>query len=55
MKLLKNDFFDCVIACDVLEHVPKHISGIREVNRILKKGGYCIFTVPQKDNLKVYL
>jgi SAM-dependent methyltransferase len=53
MKSIKNESFDCVIACDVLEHVPNHLGGIREVNRILKKGGYCIFTVPQKDNLKV--
>jgi SAM-dependent methyltransferase len=53
MKVIKNESFDCVIACDVLEHVPDHIRGIREVHRILNKGGYCIFTVPQKDNLKV--
>lgn len=53
MKIIANESFDCVIACDVLEHVQNHISGIREVHRILRKGGYCIFTVPQKDNLKV--
>jgi len=53
MKAIENESFDCVIACDVLEHVPDHIGGIREVYRILNKGGYCIFTVPQKDNLKV--
>lgn len=53
MQVLKDNSFDCVIACDVLEHVPNHIGGIKEVYRILDKGGYCIFTVPQKDNLKV--
>lgn len=53
MKIIENETFDCVIACDVLEHVPKHLEGISEVYRILKKDGYCIFTVPQKDNLKV--
>lgn len=52
MKTIKNETFDCVIACDVLEHVPNHIGGMKEVYRILKKGGYCIFTVPQKDKLK---
>ncbi len=53
MKTIKNESFDCVIACDVLEHVTNHISGIREVIRVLNKGGFGIFTVPQKDNLKV--
>jgi len=53
MKTIKSESFDCIIACDVLEHVPDHIGSIREVYRILNKGGYCIFTVPQKDHLKV--
>ncbi|ABG59800.1 class I SAM-dependent methyltransferase [Cytophaga hutchinsonii] len=53
MKTIQTETFDCVIACDVLEHVPDHIGGIREVYRILKNEGYCIFTVPQKDHLQV--
>ena len=53
MKSIQNEAFDCVIACDVLEHVPDHMDGMKEVYRILKKDGYCIFTVPQKDNLHV--
>jgi SAM-dependent methyltransferase len=53
MPQIKDSEFDCVIACDVLEHVPNHIDGIKEVYRILRKGGCCIFTVPQKDNLEV--
>lgn len=52
MKAIDNESFDCVIACDVLEHVPNHRQGIQEVFRVLKPGGYCIFTVPQQDNLK---
>jgi SAM-dependent methyltransferase len=52
MKIFDNESFDCVIACDVLEHVPDHKGAIKEVYRILSPGGYCIFTVPQKDNLK---
>ena len=51
MKEVKDGQFDCVIACDVLEHVPNHINAMLETNRVLKKGGYCIFTVPQKDHL----
>jgi len=53
MKEIKNESFDCVIACDVLEHVPAHINGIKEVYRVLNRGGYCILTVPQKDHLAV--
>jgi len=53
MPVIEDESFDCVIACDVLEHVPDHIKGIKEVYRILKKGGHCIFTVPQRDHLKI--
>lgn len=53
MKTIHNNSFDCVIACDVLEHVHNHIEAIKEVHRILRNGGFCIFTVPQKDNLTI--
>ena len=53
MKNIKNETFDCVIACDVLEHVPDHQKGMQEIHRVLKKDGYCILTVPQKDNLEI--
>lgn len=53
MKTIPDAAYDCVIACDVLEHVPDHIRAIREVYRVLKPGGYCVFTVPQKDGLAV--
>ena len=53
MTSIPDGAYDCVIACDVLEHVPNHIAAINEVYRVLKPGGYCIFTVPQKDNLAV--
>lgn len=52
MKTIADASFDCVIACDVLEHVPDHIGAIHEVYRVLKPGGYCVFTIPQKDRLK---
>jgi SAM-dependent methyltransferase len=53
MKEIGSGSFDCVIACDVLEHVPDHMKGIREMHRILADGGYCVLTVPQKDNLAI--
>jgi SAM-dependent methyltransferase len=52
MKALRSESFDCIIACDVLEHVTDHIGGMTEVYRVLNRDGYCILTVPQKDNLK---
>jgi FkbM family methyltransferase len=52
MRSIENETYDCVIAFDVLEHVPAHLKAIEEVNRVLKIGGYCIFAIPQKDNLE---
>ncbi len=52
-----NNYFDCVIASEVLEHISP--SGIfrtlREVNRITKKGGIFIASVPLNENLENYL
>ena len=50
MDAITDGKFDCLIAFDVLEHVKDHLKGIAETNRILVMGGYCIFTVPQKDH-----
>lgn len=38
--------FDLVITEDVFEHVRDYKKGFCEVNRVLKTGGYHIFTVP---------
>jgi len=43
---------DLLICCDVLEHVPDHIQGMKEIYRVLAPGGTAIITVPQKDNLE---
>jgi SAM-dependent methyltransferase len=50
MSSVPDASFDCVIALDVLEHVPDHRAALREVCRILSPGGCCIFTVPQQDH-----
>lgn len=52
MPEILKESHDCIIACDVLEHVPSHLDAKQEVYRILRKGGHCIFTVPQRDKLK---
>lgn len=41
-----GDSFDTVISTQVLEHVEKPWVMVREINRILKKGGFCILTAP---------
>lgn len=43
-----EDTFDFVIACSILEHIPREgdISAIMEMSRVLKRGGVLIVTVP---------
>ncbi|NJL61891.1 MAG: class I SAM-dependent methyltransferase [Methylacidiphilales bacterium] len=38
--------FDFVVTEDVLEHVRNHEQAFRELHRVLKIGGYHIFTIP---------
>lgn len=41
-----NDSFDTVFSTQVMEHVADHQGMVAEAFRVLKKGGYAIFTVP---------
>ena len=41
-----DEQFNVVIAIDVLEHVEDDAAAIREINRVTKKGGKVILTVP---------
>ena len=43
--------FDVVIMRYVLEHVPNPMSTLREVHRLLKPGGWYIFSIPNPDSL----
>ncbi|HWE01963.1 MAG TPA: class I SAM-dependent methyltransferase [Tepidisphaeraceae bacterium] len=52
MPSIEDASTDLVICCDVLEHVPDHIQGMKEIFRVLAPGGTAIITVPQKDNLE---
>ena len=38
--------FDLLTCTEVFEHVPDDDSGFREVFRVLREGGYFVFTVP---------
>lgn len=42
----ENEMFDVVISEDMFEHVRDYKKGYREIFRVLKPGGYHIFTVP---------
>jgi len=43
------DQFDCVVAIDVLEHLPDDQPFLRELDRILKSTGQAVVTVPNGD------
>jgi SAM-dependent methyltransferase len=42
-----NETFDCVIASEILEHIPDDDTAIAELIRILKVGGTLAVTVPR--------
>lgn len=48
--IFKNNTFDAVFVLEVLEHVTNPQKVLKEVKRVMKKGGYGIFLVPS-DNL----
>ncbi len=50
----KNGELSEVIILDVLEHIKDHEKAISEINRVLKKGGVLIISVPN-DTLLSYL
>jgi SAM-dependent methyltransferase len=46
-----NASFDLVTCTDVLEHITNDDSTVREINRVLKPGGYVLITVPAFQSL----
>lgn len=42
----EDETFDCVFCSHVLEHVPDDRKAMREIYRILKRGGWAILQVP---------
>lgn len=48
---LENEAFEAVVSGEVLEHLEKDDLAVREFYRVLRKGGYCIVTVPAHPKL----
>lgn len=46
-----SNSFDAVFALEVMEHVPKPQVVLKEVKRVLKKGGYAVMLVPTDNRL----
>ena len=38
--------FDALMCTEVLEHVPDPVAALKEMNRVLRSGGYLMITVP---------
>lgn len=45
----KDDFFDKVVLSEVTEHLPDDVKGLKEVSRVLRKGGKLVLTVPNHN------
>src|ERR1700753_4274825 len=42
-----DEIFDCVIASEILEHIPEDDAAIAELIRVLKVGGTLVVSVPR--------
>lgn len=47
--------FDCVIASEIIEHVPSPHAFVRELLRVVKPGGKLIVSTPYKERLRYVL
>jgi len=45
-----ENYFDIVISCETIEHVPKPFNAILELYRVTKRGGFLILTTPNYGN-----
>lgn len=46
-----DDSFELVLATDVIEHVDDHTTAVREIARVLARGGMALITVPAFQSL----
>ena len=50
-----NNSFDCVIASEIIEHVFDPSAFVKELFRVVKKGGSLVVTTPYKEKIIYYL
>ncbi len=48
----KDQFFDLVVCCETLEHIPNYKKVIDEIIRVTKNSGNIIITTPNSFNLR---
>lgn len=46
----EDESFDCIICSEVLEHIPEHNKAIKELHRVIKKGGTVLISTPNRIN-----
>lgn len=47
---IADDTYDVILTNHVIEHVPDDVKALKEMCRVLKRGGKCIITVPGNYN-----
>lgn len=47
----KSNFFEATFCLEVLEHIDDPVAVLREISRVLKKGGYAVLLVPSDNKL----
>lgn len=47
----KSNFFEAAVCLEVLEHVDYPLEVLKEIHRVLKKGGYGVILVPTDNRL----
>ena len=52
IKNIRNEIFDCVLCCHVLEHVKNPYETLSDFYRILKEGGSLVIVLPFSKNNK---
>jgi SAM-dependent methyltransferase len=50
----KDESFDLVVSSDIFEHIRRPWLAFKEIRRVLRKGGFHIFSVPSLVPIKTY-
>lgn len=51
MREVPSDAYDSAICLEVLEHVPDPFAAVRELHRVLRRGGFLVVSVPHLSRL----